>query len=90
MQRSSGSAFEDIAFSAAEAENLMLRAKLMSKIRAAARESTQAQAARLFGVTRPRINDLLRGRIDKFSLDALVNMLAKAGMRVEVRVRKAA
>ena len=44
----------------------------------------------LFGLSQPRLNDLLRGKIDKFSLDALVNMLAAAGMRVELRVKKAA
>ena len=48
------------------------------------------EAARKFGVTQPRINDLLRGKIDKFSLDALVNMLGKGGLRVEIQVRKAA
>lgn len=62
----------------------------MSKIRSVTRDMTQAQAAKRFGVTQPRINDLLRGKIDKFSLDALVNMLATAGMRVELRVKKAA
>ncbi|MDW8469831.1 MAG: XRE family transcriptional regulator [Burkholderiales bacterium] len=51
---------------------------------------TQRKAASRFGVTQPRLNDLLRGKIEKFSLDALVNMLAHAGMRVEVRVKKAA
>ena len=51
---------------------------------------TQAQAAKRFGVSQPRINDLLRGKIEKFSLDALVNMLAAAGLRVEMRVKKAA
>jgi predicted XRE-type DNA-binding protein len=90
MQRGSGNVFQDIGFPQAEAENLMLRSQLMSKVRAAAKDVTQAEAARRFGVTQPRINDLLRGRIDKFSLDALVNMLAKVGMRVEMRVRKAA
>jgi predicted XRE-type DNA-binding protein len=51
---------------------------------------TQAQAAKRFRVSQPRINDLLRGKIEKFSLDALVNMLAAAGLRVEMRVKKAA
>jgi len=41
-------------------------------------------------VSQPRLNDVLRGKIDKFSLDALVNMLGHAGMRIEMRVRKAA
>jgi hypothetical protein len=48
------------------------------------------EEARALGVTQPRLNDLLRGKIDKFSLDALVNMLAHAGMRVEMKVKKAA
>lgn len=90
IDRGSGNVFEDVGFSPREAENLQLRAQLMSKIRTEARDMTQAQAAKLFGVTQPRINDLLRGKIDKFSLDALVNMLAAAGLRVEMRVKKAA
>lgn len=90
IERSSGNVFEDLGFSAGEAENLQLRAQLMSKIRAIARGMTQAEAAKRLGVTQPRLNDVLRGKIDKFSLDALVNMLAAAGMRVELRVKKAA
>lgn len=90
IERSSGNVFEDLGFPPGESENLLLRAQLMSKIRSVTRDMTQAQAAKRFGVTQPRINDLLRGKIDKFSLDALVNMLATAGMRVELRVKKAA
>jgi predicted XRE-type DNA-binding protein len=90
IERGSGNVFEDLGISPVEAENLQLRAQLMSKIRAETRDMTQAEAARLFAVTQPRINDLLRGKIDKFSLDALVNMLAAAGLRVEMRVKKVA
>jgi len=90
MERGTGNVFRDVGFSQPEAENLLLRAQLMSKVREAARGMTQSEAAKRFGVTQPRVNDLLRGKIDKFSLDALVNMLAKAGMRVELRVKKAA
>jgi len=90
IQRGSGNVFRDVGFAPEEAENLLLRAQLMSEIREVARGMTQAQSAKRFGVTQPRINDVLRGKIDKFSLDALVNMLAKAGMRVEMRVKKAA
>ena len=90
MERGSGNIFADIGFPRGEAENLVVRAELMSQIRRVAKGLTQAEAARKFGVTQPRMNDLLRGRIDKFSLDALVNMLGKAGLRVEVQVRKAA
>jgi predicted XRE-type DNA-binding protein len=51
---------------------------------------TQQEAARVLGITQPRLNLLLKGKIDKFSLDALVNMLSRAGMRVKLTVRKAA
>ncbi|MFZ3323716.1 MAG: helix-turn-helix transcriptional regulator [Usitatibacter sp.] len=83
--RGNGNVFEDVGFGAEEADNLLLRAQLMSRIRESAREVTQREAAVLFGVSQPRLNDLLRGKIDKFSLDALVNMLGRAGMRVELK-----
>jgi len=51
---------------------------------------TQQQAAQRLGVTQPRLNLLLKGKIEKFSIDALVNMLSRAGMSVKVSVRKAA
>jgi predicted XRE-type DNA-binding protein len=90
MDRGSGNIFADLGFPPGEAQNLLLRAELMSQIRRASKGLTQAEAARKFGVTQPRMNDLLRGKLDKFSLDALVNMLGKAGLRVEVQVRRAA
>jgi predicted XRE-type DNA-binding protein len=90
VTRGSGNVFADIGFGPEEAENLLLRAELMSRISEMARGVPQRQAARTFGVSQPRLNDLMRGKIDKFSLDALVNMLAHAGMRVELRVKKAA
>jgi predicted XRE-type DNA-binding protein len=76
----------------AEAENMKLRSKLMIALKELiAREKlTKAQAAKLFGATQPRVSDLMRGKIDLFSLDMLVNMLAAAGMRVDVRVAQAA
>jgi predicted XRE-type DNA-binding protein len=82
--------FRDLGFAEDEAENLKLRAALMSEVRGLAAGTTQQEAAKLFGVTQPRLNDLLQGKIGKFSLDALVNMLGKAGMRVKLSVRKAA
>ena len=90
MTSGSGNVFQDVGFPPAEAENLMLRAQLMSRVRDAARGASQREACKRFGITQPRLNDVLPGRIDKFSLDALVNMLAQAGMRVELRVKKAA
>jgi predicted XRE-type DNA-binding protein len=49
-------------------------------------EMSQTQAAKLFGVTQPRVSDLMRGKINLFSLDALVGMAAAAGLHVELRV----
>jgi predicted XRE-type DNA-binding protein len=51
---------------------------------------TQAQAAKLLGVSQPRISDLNRGKIDLFSIDTLVNMLSAAGLHIEVQIAKAA
>ena len=75
----------------AEAENMKLRSALMMDLEAFIRSQgwTQAEAARRLGVTQPRVSDLLRGKINLFSLDALVAMAA-AGLHVEMRVRDAA
>jgi predicted XRE-type DNA-binding protein len=72
-----------------EAENMKLRSGLMMALKAhlARTGLTQAQAAKLFGVTQPRVSDLMRGKINLFGLDALVNMAAAAGMHVEMRVK---
>ena len=90
IERSSGSVFTDLGFPKAEAENLMLRSELMSEIRALARGVTQAKPAKGFGITQPRLKDLLRGKIDKFSLDVLVKMIAAAGLHVQLRIQKIA
>ena len=76
----------------AQAENLKLRSSLMIALKdhIASASLSQAQAAKLFGVTQPRVSDLTRGKIELFSLDALVNMLAAAGLRIEMHVAKAA
>ena len=75
-----------------EAANLTLRSELMDKIEELIKESgwTQAEAAKRCGVTQPRINDLLRGRISRFSLDALVNIASALGRKVTVRLDDAA
>lgn len=88
----SGNVFLDIGFSPEEAQNLQLRSELMSRIERFVKRNgmTQTQAARALGVTQPRLNALLKGKIDQFSLDVLVNMLAHGGMRVEMKVKKAA
>jgi predicted XRE-type DNA-binding protein len=84
--------FRDLGFDDAEAENLKLRSTLMQRVEKFVKQSnmTQSEAASVLGVTQPRLNQLLKGKIQLFSLDALVNMLANAGMRVTLTVKKAA
>lgn len=76
----------------AEAENMKIRSGLMMAIRdfIEAKKLSQAEAAKLFNVTQPRISELLRGKIDLFSIDKLINMLAQGGLHVEMRVAEAA
>jgi predicted XRE-type DNA-binding protein len=83
---SSGNVFTDLGFSDEEAEHLRLRSTLMIEVRKLIEERklTQAEAAKLLGVTQPRISNLVRGRIDLFSIDTLVGMLARAGIQVDV------
>jgi predicted XRE-type DNA-binding protein len=85
------SVWDAIADTPEQAANLRARAELMQKIAARLRQHdwtqdnwTQAEAAKRCGVTQPRINDLLRGRVSRFSLDALVNIAAALGCRVRV------
>ena len=76
----------------AEAENMKLRSALIMalKERITREGLSQSQAAKLFGVTQPRISDLLRGKINLFGLDTLVNMAVAAGLHVELRGLEAA
>ena len=76
----------------AEAESMKLRSSLMMAIKAhlSRTQLTQAQAAKLFGVTQPRVSDLLRGKIDLFGLDALVNMASAAGLQIQMQILDAA
>jgi predicted XRE-type DNA-binding protein len=83
-----GNLFADFGFPCVEAENLLLRSRLMSEVRKVARGLTKARAAKRLGVAQSRLDDLLRGEIDEFSVDALINMLSEAGMQVQLRVRK--
>lgn len=72
-----------------EAENLRVRSKLMRTISRAVKDwgVAQKEAAARLHVTQPRLNDLLKGKIDKFSLDALVNMLANANFEIQIEIR---
>jgi predicted XRE-type DNA-binding protein len=88
IQRSSGNVFRDLGFPDDEAENLKIRSDLMVRLSRliASRGLTQVQAARLFGVTQPRVSNLVRGKIDRFSIDTLVATLGHAGVRVQIVV----
>ena len=90
ITRGSSNVFRDVGFASGEAHNLLLRSELMTRIEQFVKRGglTQKDSVLALGVTQPRLNDLLKGRIDKFSLDALVNMLGHAKLRVEIRVNK--
>jgi predicted XRE-type DNA-binding protein len=92
IEKSSGNIFRDLGFPPGEAQNLIMRAELMIKIEQFVGKSgmTQKEAARLLGITQSRLNLLLKRKIELFSLDALVNMVARAGMQVRLTVKKAA
>jgi len=85
------SVWDAIADTPEQAANLRARAELMQKIAAIVKESgwTQLEAADRCGVTQPRINDLLRGRVSRFSLDALVNIATSIGRRVHLEIESA-
>lgn len=91
IERSSGNVFKDLGFGAKEAESLRLRAQLMAELKRLiqTRKLTQTSAAKLFGVTQPRISDLIRGKIDLFSIETLVDMLTRAGIRIQLRLAPA-
>ncbi|MEO6986896.1 MAG: XRE family transcriptional regulator [Paralcaligenes sp.] len=75
-----------------EAENMKLRSNLMTALKnhLARTGISQAEAAKLLGVTQPRVSDLMRGKINLFGLDALVNMAAAVGLHLEIRVLESA
>lgn len=87
-----GNVFEDIGFSPEEAENLRIRSRLMLAIEKFIEGEglTQQQAAERLGTTQPRVSEVLRGKINEFTIDSLVNMLTNAGLQVEIRVSGAA
>ena len=89
IRRSTRNVFQDLGFAPDDAENLKLRADLMIELSKLikARRLTQAKAAKVFGVSQPRVSDLVRGKIDRFSVDTLVAMLGHAGAHVELVVK---
>lgn len=71
-----------------EAENLRLRSQIMRALRSSVNSwgMPQKEASARLGITQPRLNDMLKGKIDKFSLDALVNMLAGADLQIDIEI----
>lgn len=90
MQRSSGNVFADLGFPTEEAAHLLIRADLMGQLRALIDEHglTQKAAAKVLGVTQPRVSDLVRGRIELFSIDTLIEMLTRFGIAVTVKTKR--
>jgi predicted XRE-type DNA-binding protein len=81
---STGNVFRDLGFPGEQAAHLLVRADLMIEIqrRLSSRGMKQREAAKVLGVTQPRVSDLLRGRVDLFSTDALIDMLGRLGVEV--------
>jgi predicted XRE-type DNA-binding protein len=84
--------FSDLGFNAAEEENLRIRSAMMRALASSIRnnELTQVRAAKVLGVSQPRVSDLMSGKIHLFSIDNLVILLAAAGLRVDLKIKKAA
>lgn len=85
----SGDVFTDLGFSPAESRNLRIRSEMMTALRKFIEKEglTQADAAKRLKVSQPRVSDLTRGKISRFSLDTLVNMLTDAGLEVDFRIK---
>jgi predicted XRE-type DNA-binding protein len=89
LTKSQGNVFRDVGFGPEEAASLKIRADLMVKLSAILerRKLTQAAAAKLMGVTQPRVSDLVRGKVDLFSIDTLIDMISRVGGTVQIAVR---
>ena len=89
--RSTGNVFRDIGFPDGEAEHLLVRADLMIRVQKLieSKQLTQAKLAKTLRITQPRVSDLRRGRIDLFSTDALIDILARLGVRVRLVLKPA-
>jgi predicted XRE-type DNA-binding protein len=84
VTRSSGSVFRDLGFPPEEAEHLLIRADLLIHLQKAIerRGLKQSEIAKILKISQPRVSDLLRGRLDLFSTDALIDLLARLGVAV--------
>src|SRR5579872_2527236 len=92
ITKGSGDVFRDLGFSPAEARNLRLCSELMTELRGFIQKEglTQADAAKRFKVSHPRVSDVTRGKVSRFSADTLRNMLTDAGINVTVRIKRPA
>jgi predicted XRE-type DNA-binding protein len=92
VKRSSGNAFADLGFPPEEAMILAIRADLMGQLRLLVERNkwTQQQAAAELQVSQSRVSDLMRGKWEKFSLDMLLILAARAGLRPQIKLAKAA
>ena len=90
MERSSGNVFLDMGRPPGEAAHLLLRSGLLSHLTdlIKRRKLSQKQAAKLLGVTQPRVSDLMRGKLQLFSLDTLVDMLTRLGVSVTLELKE--
>jgi len=88
MSKSSGNVFSDMGFSNSEAENLKIRSQLMIQIGKYIKNHklTQAKAAERLGIDQPRLNKLLKRRIELFTIDKLVSMLSKINIKVKLKI----
>lgn len=88
ITESCGNVFLDLGFSPEEATILAMRSQLMGELRIKIRDEkwTQAEAAKVLGVSQSRVSDLIRGKFEKFSLDMLITLATRAGKQVELKM----
>ena len=88
ITQSCGNVFIDLGFDPAEAEVMKLRAEVMIRTAQRLKEQgwTQAEAARQLGITQPRVSRLIKGTVEDFSLDMLLTLATRAGLRPELRL----
>ncbi|MBS4097272.1 MAG: XRE family transcriptional regulator [Sulfuricella sp.] len=88
ITESCGNVFLDLGFSAEEATILAMRSQLMGELRLKIGDMgwTQAEAAKILGVSQSRVSDLIRGKFEKFSLDMLITLATRAGKKVELKL----
>jgi predicted XRE-type DNA-binding protein len=88
VTKSSGNVFLDLGFPPDEAAILAMRSELMCQLEILIRDKewTQAEAAKVLGISQARVSDLIRGKWDKFSLDMLITLATRAGKKVELKL----